>query len=63
MKFGISAFVTDEGMGAGALAATVEQRGFNALCVTEHSHIGVAVSIGSSDSAGDVLNQRPSQRA
>jgi probable F420-dependent oxidoreductase len=42
VKFGISAFITDEGIGAGALAAAVEQRGFNSLCVTEHSHIPVA---------------------
>jgi probable F420-dependent oxidoreductase len=42
MKFGISTFITDEGIGAGPLAAAVEQRGFNSLCVTEHSHIPVS---------------------
>jgi alkanesulfonate monooxygenase SsuD/methylene tetrahydromethanopterin reductase-like flavin-dependent oxidoreductase (luciferase family) len=42
VKFGISTFITDEGIGAGPLAAAVEQRGFNSLCVTEHSHIPVA---------------------
>jgi probable F420-dependent oxidoreductase len=42
VKFGISAFITDEGIGAGPLAAAAEQRGFNSLCVTEHSHIPVA---------------------
>lgn len=41
MKFGISAFITDEGIGAGPLAAAAEERGFNSLCVTEHSHIPV----------------------
>jgi probable F420-dependent oxidoreductase len=41
MKFGISTFITDEGISAGALAAAVEERGFNSLCVTEHSHIPV----------------------
>ena len=42
VKFGISAFITDEGIGAGPLAAAVESRGFSSLCVTEHSHIPVA---------------------
>jgi probable F420-dependent oxidoreductase len=43
MKFGISTFVTDEGMSPGPLAAAVEERGFNSLCVTEHSHIPVVL--------------------
>jgi probable F420-dependent oxidoreductase len=42
VKYGISAFITDEGIGVGPLAAAAEQRGFNSLCVTEHSHIPVA---------------------
>ena len=42
VKFGISTFITDEGIGAGPLAAAVESRGFSSLCVTEHSHIPVA---------------------
>ena len=42
MKFGIAAFVTDEGIGAAALASAVEERGFHSLAVTEHSHIPVS---------------------
>jgi probable F420-dependent oxidoreductase len=42
MKFGITTFITDEGMGPGALAAAVEERGFYSLMVTEHSHMPVA---------------------
>jgi probable F420-dependent oxidoreductase len=41
VRFGIAAFVTDEGIGAAALAAAVEERGFHSLAVTEHSHIPV----------------------
>jgi probable F420-dependent oxidoreductase len=42
MRFGVSTFVTDEGMLPGPLAAEVEQRGFDSLIVTEHSHMPVA---------------------
>jgi probable F420-dependent oxidoreductase len=42
MRFGISTFVTDEGMAPGPLAAAVEERGFDSLIVTEHSHMPVA---------------------
>ena len=42
MKFGITTYVTDEGIGPGPLGAAVEERGFNSLVVTEHSHIPVA---------------------
>ena len=42
MKFGITTFVTDEGIAPGPLGAAVEQRGFHSLIVTEHSHMPVA---------------------
>src|SRR3989337_1075343 len=39
MIFGISTFVTDEGIAPGALAAAIEERGFDSLFVAEHTHI------------------------
>ena len=39
MKFGISTFVTDEGIRPGALARAIEERGFDSLFVAEHTHI------------------------
>jgi hypothetical protein len=33
MKFGISTFVTDEGIAPGALAEAIEERGFDSLFV------------------------------
>ena len=39
MKFGISTFVTDEGIAPGALARVIEERGFDSLFVAEHTHI------------------------
>jgi probable F420-dependent oxidoreductase len=39
MKFGISTFVTDEGMPPGALARAIEERGFDSLFIAEHTHI------------------------
>jgi probable F420-dependent oxidoreductase len=39
MKFGISTFVTDEGIPPGALARAIEERGFDSLFVAEHTHI------------------------
>src|SRR3712207_608521 len=39
MKFGISTFVTDEGIAPGALARAVEERGFDSLFIAEHTHI------------------------
>jgi alkanesulfonate monooxygenase SsuD/methylene tetrahydromethanopterin reductase-like flavin-dependent oxidoreductase (luciferase family) len=39
MKFGISTFVTDEGIAPGALATAIEERGFDSLFVAEHTHI------------------------
>ncbi|WAL67551.1 LLM class F420-dependent oxidoreductase [Amycolatopsis cynarae] len=41
MKIGISTFVTDESMAPGPLAKAIEDRGFDALFVAEHSHIPV----------------------
>jgi probable F420-dependent oxidoreductase len=39
MKFGISTFVTDEGIAPGTLARAIEERGFDSLFVAEHTHI------------------------
>src|ERR671920_147185 len=39
MEFGISTFVTDEGIAPGALARAIEERGFDSLFVAEHTHI------------------------
>ncbi|WP_019815504.1 LLM class F420-dependent oxidoreductase [Saccharomonospora saliphila] len=39
MKFGISTFVTDEGIRPAALGRALEERGFDSLLVAEHSHI------------------------
>lgn len=42
MKVGISSFITDEGIKPNVLAAAVEERGFDALFLPEHSHIPVS---------------------
>src|SRR5918995_1829822 len=39
MKFGISTFVTNEGIAPGALARGIEERGFDSLFIAEHTHI------------------------
>ncbi len=39
MKFGISTFITDEGIAPGALARAIEDHGFDSLFVAEHTHI------------------------
>jgi probable F420-dependent oxidoreductase len=39
MKYGISTFVTDEGIAPGILARAIEGRGFDSLFVAEHTHI------------------------
>lgn len=39
MRFGITTFVTDEGISPQALGRAVEERGFEALFVAEHSHV------------------------
>lgn len=39
MKFGVSVFLTDQGIGPAALARALEERGFESLFVTEHTHV------------------------
>ncbi|AXB43866.1 LLM class F420-dependent oxidoreductase [Amycolatopsis albispora] len=39
MDFGISTFVTDEGIRPGVLGKALEERGFDSLFLAEHSHI------------------------
>ncbi|KAA5826615.1 LLM class F420-dependent oxidoreductase [Saccharopolyspora hirsuta] len=39
MQFGVSAFITDEGIGPADLGRALEERGFDALFVAEHTHI------------------------
>jgi alkanesulfonate monooxygenase SsuD/methylene tetrahydromethanopterin reductase-like flavin-dependent oxidoreductase (luciferase family) len=39
MKFGISTFVTDEGIAPGVLALAIEERDFDSLFIAEHTHI------------------------
>jgi hypothetical protein len=39
MKFGISTLVTDEGIAPAELGRTLEERGFDSLFITEHTHI------------------------
>ncbi|MDJ1135147.1 LLM class F420-dependent oxidoreductase [Streptomyces iconiensis] len=41
MQFGISTFITDQGIRPAPLARAVEERGFDSLLITEHSHIPV----------------------
>ncbi|MCP2339858.1 LLM class F420-dependent oxidoreductase [Actinomadura rupiterrae] len=41
MKFGVSTFVTDDGIGPAALGRALEERGFDALFLAEHTHIPV----------------------
>src|SRR5437763_11028840 len=42
MKFGISTFVTDEGIRPDVLGAALEERGFDSLFLAEHTHIPVS---------------------
>lgn len=42
MKFGISTFVTDDGIDPVSLGRAIEERGFHSLIVAEHSHIPVS---------------------
>jgi probable F420-dependent oxidoreductase len=42
MRFGISTFITDQGIAPAALASAVEERGFDSLFVSEHSHIPIS---------------------
>src|ERR1700710_668150 len=39
MKFGISTFVTDDGIDTVSLARAIEERGFESLIIAEHTHI------------------------
>lgn len=39
VKFGISTFITDEGIAPGPLARAIEERGFDSLFIAEHTHI------------------------
>ncbi|MCA1222552.1 LLM class F420-dependent oxidoreductase [Streptomyces sp. 8L] len=39
MKYGISTFITDQGIGPVALGRALEERGFDMLLIAEHSHI------------------------
>lgn len=42
MRFGISTFITDEGISPAALGRAVEERGFDSLFIAEHTHIPVS---------------------
>ncbi|MFC4906141.1 LLM class F420-dependent oxidoreductase [Actinomadura gamaensis] len=42
MKFGVSTFVTDDGIGPAPLGRALEERGFDALFLAEHTHIPVS---------------------
>ncbi|WNO71297.1 MULTISPECIES: LLM class F420-dependent oxidoreductase [unclassified Streptomyces] len=42
MKFGVSTFITDQGISPTALGTALEGRGFDSLFIAEHSHIPVA---------------------
>jgi probable F420-dependent oxidoreductase len=42
MRFGISTFVTDEGIGSARLGQALEERGFESLFLAEHTHIPVS---------------------
>ncbi|WP_367318940.1 LLM class F420-dependent oxidoreductase [Streptomyces sp. HUAS ZL42] len=42
MQFGVSTFLTDEGIGPAGLGPALEERGFGALFLAEHSHIPVS---------------------
>lgn len=39
MKFGVATFPTDQGIGPAALAHALEERGFESLFVSEHTHV------------------------
>ena len=42
MEFGVTMFVTDYSIGAAEFAVAVEERGFDALFVPDHTHIPAA---------------------
>jgi probable F420-dependent oxidoreductase len=39
MRFGVTTFLTDQGIRPAALATALEERGFESLFVTEHTHV------------------------
>jgi probable F420-dependent oxidoreductase len=39
VKFGISTFITDQGIGPAALGRAIEERGLDSLLIAEHTHI------------------------
>lgn len=41
MKFGVSTFITDQGIAPAPLGRAVEERGFDSLLIAEHTHIPV----------------------
>jgi probable F420-dependent oxidoreductase len=41
VKFGVSTFITDQGIAPDALGRAVEERGFDSLLIAEHTHIPV----------------------
>ncbi|MFE4539491.1 LLM class F420-dependent oxidoreductase [Streptomyces scopuliridis] len=41
MKFGVSTFITDQGIAPTTLGRAVEERGFDSLFIAEHTHIPV----------------------
>lgn len=41
MKFGVSTFITDQGIAPDVLGRAVEERGFDSLLIAEHTHIPV----------------------
>ncbi|MEU5299392.1 LLM class F420-dependent oxidoreductase [Streptomyces noursei] len=41
MKFGVSTFLTDQGIAPAALGRAAEERGFDSLFIAEHTHIPV----------------------
>jgi probable F420-dependent oxidoreductase len=45
MRLGITAFLTDRDMAPGALAVSVEERGFDSLFVPEHTHLPVRADV------------------
>lgn len=45
MRFGVSTFVTDEGLPPDLLAVALEERGFDSLFVCEHTHYPVAAPV------------------
>ena len=53
MDIGLVIFLTGDGISPGVLAAAVEERGFESLFVTEHTHIPVAAGMVARDGSPD----------